>query len=84
MRKSLEVSRVLHEAEASAQRHKRITVEVAQGAVGGHAPRLVNVGNRGVPVAPRAVERNLARAAGVAEHAQLAFMAKEPSHDPES
>lgn len=34
-------------------------------------PRLVHVGDRSVPVAPRAVERNLPRAAGVPEHAEL-------------
>ena len=71
MRESLEVGRVLHEAEATTERHKRIPVEVPQGPAGGNAPRLVHVGDRSVPVAPRAVERNLPRAAGVPEHAEL-------------
>lgn len=71
MRENLKVSRILHEAEAPTQRHERVAVEAAQGVVGGHAPRLVNVVDRGAPVAPRAAERNLARAAGVEEHAQL-------------
>ena len=66
-----EAGRVLHEAEATTERHKRIPVEVPQGPAGGNAPRLVHVGDRSVPVAPRAVERNLPRAAGVPEHAEL-------------
>ncbi len=71
MRESLEVGRVLPEAEATTERHKRIPVEVPQGPAGGNAPRLVHVGDRSIPVAPRAVERNLPRAAGVPEHAEL-------------
>lgn len=71
MRESLEVGRVLHEAEAATERHKRVPVEVPQGPAGRNAPRLVHVGDRSVPVAPRAVERNLPRAAGVPEHAEL-------------
>lgn len=71
MREGLEVGRVLHEAEAPAERHERVPVEVAQGPAGGNTPRLVHVGDRSVPVAPRAVERNLPRAAGVPEHAEI-------------
>ena len=63
MRESLEVGRVLHEAEVATERHKRVPVEVPQGPAGRNAPRLVHVGDRSVPVAPRAVERNLPRAA---------------------
>ena len=35
MRESLEVGRVLHEAEAGPERHERVPVEVPQGPAGG-------------------------------------------------
>lgn len=59
MRRSLEVNRVLHEAEAAAKRHERVAVEVARGSAGGNAAFLVHVGDGRVPVAGGAVERNL-------------------------
>lgn len=71
MRRSLEVNRVLHEAEAAAKRHERVAVEVARGSAGGNAAFLVHVGDGRVPVAGGAVERNLPRASGVPEHAKL-------------
>lgn len=71
MRRSLEVNRVLHEAEAAAKRHERVAVEVARGSAGGNAACLVHVGDGRVPVAGGAVERNLPRASGVPEHAKL-------------
>lgn len=71
MRRSLEVNRVLHEDEAAAKRHERVAVEVARGSAGGNAACLVHVGDGRVPVAGGAVERNLPRASGVPEHAEL-------------
>lgn len=71
MRESLEVGRVLHEAEAAAERHERVAIEVARGSAGGNAARLVHIGDGRVPVAGGAAERNLPRASGVPEHAKL-------------